>query len=63
MTRTPAIVELPVCPTCGRVGKLPVHITRRDWCNGGLGDKHHRAIKMVPRVFVERLDSESELAA
>jgi hypothetical protein len=47
-------VELPVCPTCDRIGKLPSHLTRKDWCNGGVGKRQHKAVKMQKRVFVEK---------
>lgn len=45
-------VELPVCPKsdCGRVGKLPVSISRKDWCNGGT-EHPHRTVRMVPVLF------------
>lgn len=45
-------VELPVCPKadCGRVGKLPVAESRKDWCNGGI-ENPHKAVKMVPVTF------------
>jgi hypothetical protein len=47
-------VELPVCPVpdCGLIGKLPSHITRKDWCNGGTRNPH-RPVKMEKRRFVE----------
>jgi len=57
MTYTPLSVELPVCPQCGRIGKLPAHITRKDWCNGGAG-KTHKVAKMEKRVFVEVREDE-----
>jgi hypothetical protein len=54
MARTPQTVELPVCPTCGHIGKLPSHFTRKDWCNGPAGSSH-KSIRMEKRVFVEVL--------
>lgn len=58
-TTEPLTVELPVCPKCGLVGKLPAHITRKDWCNGGAG-KSHKVAKMERRVFREVREDEEE---
>jgi hypothetical protein len=54
-------VELPVCPRpdCSRVGKLPVSISRKDWCNGGI-ENHHKAVKMVPVLFTGSAPAEAE---
>lgn len=54
-TTEPLTVELPVCPhpDCRRVGKLPAHISRKDWCSGGIRTPH-KATKMVNRVFVQQ---------
>lgn len=57
MTYTPLSVELPCCPVCGRVGKLPAHITRKDWCNGGVANPH-KVAKMERRTFVEVREDE-----
>jgi hypothetical protein len=55
MTRTPLTVSLPVCPSCGHIGKLPIALSRKDWCNGGI-KAQHKAIKMQPRTFAEVID-------
>lgn len=62
MTYTPLKVDLPVCPKCGHIGKLPAHITRKDYCAGEVGN-WHKSTKMVSRVFVEQPPDEAGKAA
>lgn len=48
--------ELPVCPECHRVGKVPQHGMGRSrmtmFCTGPLEDRHSKQ-KMSVRLFVE----------
>jgi hypothetical protein len=51
-------VELPMCPTCGRVSKLPVgYFGGKTYCHGPIGEKH-KPIRMRPATF--RLVEEDE---
>lgn len=50
---TPLIrVELPVCPSCGHVGKLPQRGKFKSYCTGPAGATHKR-VQMEPRTFRE----------
>lgn len=49
----PREVELPVCPTCGRVGLQPVGGGVKYACTGGMGADHHKRVSMVRKTFRE----------
>lgn len=54
----PLLVELPCCPVCGRIGKLPVnHFGGKSLCGGPVGNSHRR-VSMKPRLFREVVESE-----
>lgn len=49
----PRTVTLPVCPTCGWIGKQPHGVHKgRQLCVGPKGAVHKQA-KMVPKLFRE----------
>lgn len=43
-------VELPVCPSCGTVGKQPNQTDTRFFCRGGR-DNPHKKVAMVPVLY------------
>lgn len=59
-TATHLRVELPVCRICGHIGKLPAHITRKDYCAGGV-HMPHKAVKMQKRLFIEAPAAEQKV--
>lgn len=53
MARELLTVELPCCPQCGHVSKLPAGIfSGQGFCAGPKGAPHKR-VRMQPRKFVE----------
>jgi hypothetical protein len=51
-------VDLPVCPTCQRVGKIPAgYYGGKEYCSGPMGEGHKK-VRMVKRTF--ELVSEDE---
>jgi len=52
-TTQPITIQLPYCPRCGRVGKLPTTGYRGAMlCTGPAGAIHKRT-RMEPKTFVE----------
>ena len=44
-------VELPFCPTCKRIGKIPVgHFGGKESCSGPIREKHP-SVRMKKRTF------------
>ena len=53
MTYTPLKVDLPVCPTCSHVSKIPAGIfSGKGFCSGPKGASHKK-IRMEARQFQE----------
>jgi hypothetical protein len=51
-------VQLPVCPICLRVGKIPLgHFGGKSTCSGPIGESHKR-VSMKPRLFREVEDEQ-----
>ncbi len=47
----PTTVKLPVCPKCGRIGKIPAnHFGGKEFCSGPR-DNAHKKVRMKPRTF------------
>lgn len=56
MTRTPITVELPTCPICNHVSKIPAGLfSGQGYCRGPK-DAPHKRMRMVSRQFVEVLE-------
>lgn len=44
-------VELPVCPQCHRIGKIPVgYYGGKEFCSGPMG-QGHKKVRMTKRIF------------
>jgi hypothetical protein len=55
MLRDPLSVELPVCPTCSHVSKIPAGLfSGKGFCSGPK-EYPHKRVRMVPRTFAEVL--------
>jgi hypothetical protein len=53
MSRTALQVELPVCPACSHVSKIPAGLfSGKGYCSGP-ADNRHKRMRMVPHTFVE----------
>ena len=53
MADSPITIELPVCPQCGHVSKIPAGLfSGKSFCSGPKVEPHKR-VKMIDRRFVE----------